>query len=572
MKKYIFFIWLLLLFSCTENKDHYTPEKRIAKGNIKLGGVFHYNETEYFRSIFPQNVTEVVGHKITTQLYEGLVAFDQATLAVKPCLAERWEITENATKFIFHLRKGVYFHDDSCFENGKGRLLNAQDVAYCLRLLCTPDVNNQGFFVFKGLVKNADAYYEWSDSSNTPRPKLDGIVATDDSTIVITLERPFGGFLYRLALPFAAIFPREAYEKYGMDMREKAVGTGPFIIKKVIPDVGVFLVRNKKYWGYDTLGNQLPYLDGIRLSFMKEDKIEMMEFKKGKLDMKYRLPMDMVPEIINNKHELKEEYKNFRIQETPELATQYYGFLLPDKITGNVHLRKAFNYAIDRKKIVDYTTKGTGVVGNHGIVPLGMPGYNYAAVKGYDFDLAKAQEELALAGYPNGKNFPPLILHINSGGGRNEKIAEAVTAMLQENLNIKVSIEQALWAQHTENLETGKYQFWRLGWVADYPDPENFLNLYYGKHVPKNLTEKAYINPFRYKNPAYDALLEKALAESDDKKRNMLYEQLDQMALNDAPTLTIYYPLNITLFQPWVKNFAINGMDYRCFREVWLDK
>ncbi|MFN8309882.1 MAG: ABC transporter substrate-binding protein [Chitinophagales bacterium] len=546
------------------------PKARKANGPVKYGGVFHVNETEYFRSLFPQNVTETVGHRITNQLYEGLVVLSQADLSLHPNLATHWEVEDSARLFVFHLRKGVFFHNDPCFKNGKGREMNASDVVYCFEKLCTPDASNQGFWLFKDLVEGASEFYAQHEAGNAQMQHVPGIQQINDSTVSIRLVRPFAGFLFRLAMPFTAIFPKEAVTFYGMDLREHAVGTGPFCIRKIMPDAGVFLVRNENYWGADSFGNKLPYLDAIRWSFIKEEKVEMLEFKKGNLEMKYRLPLDMVTQVVQN-GQLQGEYRKFQLQTVPELSTQYYGLLHTGKLFSNVHLRRAINFAIDREKIVRYTLKGEGVAVKAGIVPEGMPGYNYANVHGFTFDPAQAQKELALAGYKDGKDFPALTLHINSGGGRNEKVAEAITSMLKENLNINVDISQSLWAQHTENSEMGRFDFWRLGWVADYPDPENFLNLCYGKNVPAD-GERAYINSFRYRNPVYDALFEKAMATSDFEARNRLYEQLTQMTIDDAVTLNIFYSLNRRLLQPYVRNFPANGMEQRLFREVWLDK
>ncbi|MFN8278381.1 MAG: ABC transporter substrate-binding protein [Chitinophagales bacterium] len=529
------------------------------------------NETEYFRSLFPQNVTETVGHRITNQVYEGLVMLRQSDLSVQPALAYRWEIEDSARRFIFHLRRGVYFHNDACFKNGRGREFNANDVVYCFQKLCTPDVQNQGFWLFKDLVQGANEFFADREVNAGKLSHVAGIRALNDSTVEIKLVRPFAGFLFRLAMPFTAIFPKEAVDYYGIDMREHAVGTGPFVIKKIMPDAGVFLVRNEHYWGVDSFGNQLPYLDAIRWSFIKEEKVEMLEFKKGKLEMKYRLPLDMVTQVISSEGKLQPEYKRFQLQTVPELSTQYYGLLHTGKIFNNVHVRRAFNYAIDRQRIVRYTLKGEGVPVTAGIVPEGMPGYRYDNIKGFTFDVQKAQTELAQAGYPNGKNFPALTLHINSGGGRNEKVAEAITAMLKENLNIDVDISQSLWAQHTENSEMGRFDFWRLGWVADYPDPENFLNLCYGKNVPAD-GGRAYINSFRYVNPAYDRLFEQAMATADVEQRNRLYETLTQITIDDAVTLNIFYSLNRRVLQPYVRNFPANGMEQRLLKEVWLDR
>ena len=567
----ILFLGLSLLFSCNQNQTKNHFKHPTPKGEVKYGGVFRSNETEYFRTLFPQNITEVVGHRITTQIYEGLVNFNPATLEVVPCIAKRWEIEDSARLFTFHLRNDVFFHDDACFPDGKGRKVTAQDFVYCFQKLCRPSASNQGFWVVQDVVKgSSECYNDSSATGNTH--ELSGVKALNDSTLQIQLERPFAGFLFRLALPFTSVFPHEAYTFYGNEMREHTVGTGPFRLKKVLPDVGVFLVRNENYWGKDSLGNQLPYLDGVRISFIKEEKVEMLEFEKGNLDLKYRLPVDMIAQILDTAGNLQSRYQKFQLQNIRELSSQYYGFLTVDEVFKNVHVRRAFNYAIDRNRIVNYTVKGEGTVNNYGITPVGVSGFNHANLKGYTFNPAKAQEEFAKAGYPQGKGFPKVTLHINSGGGRNEKVAEAITTMLHDNLNIDVNIAQSLWAQHTENLESGKFQFWRLGWVADYPDAENFLNLFYGKHVPPKVTDKAYINAFRYKNPAYDKLFEEALATADFAERNSKYEQLDQMIIDDAPVLFIFFSLNRRLLQPYIKNMPANSMEFRSYREVWFDK
>jgi oligopeptide transport system substrate-binding protein len=561
---------LLLLCGCT-GREHNNTASRKAKGAVKYGGVFHINETEYFRSLFPQNITETVGHRVTNQVYEGLLRLDQASLAVMPCLASSWVVSDSARLFTFTIRHGVYFHDDACFPSGKGRQMTALDVQYCLDKLCQPSPVNQGFWLFKDVVVGATAYFAAREHGDTSVAHVPGISVPNDSTIVIQLVRPFAGFLYRLAMPYTAIFPREAIAHYGIDMRERCVGTGPFHIKRLLPDVAVYLERNDTYWGRDSMGNTLPYLDGIRWSFIKAEKVEMIEFRKGKLDMKYRLPLDMVREVIDTAGLLLPDYKQYQLQTVPELSTQFYGLLHTDKVFSNVHVRRAFNYAIDRKRIITYTLKGEGVASNGCIVPRGMAGFHQEQIKGYDYNPEKARQELALAGYPDGRGFPDITLQINSGGGRNEKVAEAIANQIEKSLGITVHIAQSLWAQHTENAEMGRYQFWRFGWVADYPDPENFLNLYYGKNVPAP-TERSYLNSSRYSNPAFDKVFELALSTADFDQRNRLYEQAAQIGVDDAVTLNIFYSLNRRLLQPWVRQYPANGMEYRSLREVWMDR
>lgn len=567
----LYFLFAALICSSCGDGGKKDKEQKQGKGGIKYGGIFRSNENEYFKSLFPLGITETVGHHIVTQIYEGLVRFNPKTLEVEPLLAESWSISPDAKTYTFKLRQGVVFHDDPCFKDGKGRIVTAKDFEYCLNLLCKPDPKNNGFSFFRDIVKGATQHYEALQAGKQV-DGVEGIKALNDSTLQIELERPYADFIERLALPFTNVFPKEAVEYYKGDILYHTVGTGPFVLKALKQDDAVILTRNDKYWGKDEYGNQLPYLDGAKISFIKEDKTEMLEFRKGNLEMKYRLPFDMIDEIVDQNKELKPDYKKFVLQVRPELTTQFYGFLVPDKIFGDKNVRLAFNYAIDRAKIADYTAKGEGIPCTGGIVPQGMPGYDNSQIKGYTFDVKKAKEYLAKAGYPDGKGFPKVTLETNSGGGRNEKVAETVQKMLMENLNINVEITQVVWAQHTNNVETGKTNFWRFAWVADYPDPNNFLNLLYGKNVPKTFEEASYMNPFRYKNDKYDALFEKAISTLDAKERNTLYAQLDQMVVDDAPFLPIYYSVNRRLIQPYVQNFPNNGIEYRTFREVWLNR
>ena len=181
-----------------------------------------------------------------------------------------------------------------------------------------------------------------------------------------------------------------------------------------------------------------------------------------------------------------------------------------------------------------------------------------------------AKEYFAKAGYPDGKGFPEITLQLNSGGSRNIQVAEAVQSMLMESLNISVKMEVMPFAQHLEAIETGKTMFWRSAWLADYPDPENFLNLLYGPNVPENINEKSYINSVRYQNNEYDAMFEKALSTVDKTERFMYYRLADQIALNDAPYMPICYDEFTRLLQREVRNFPANAMEYRDFTEVFL--
>ncbi len=578
MKRYIIpvlFVFIVCFLSCSsgssDNSAKTDQVQKEAPGGKFYGGVFKMNETEYFRSLFPLNITETIGNRITNQLYEGLVMFSQKDLTPQSALAESWNISEDGKTYTFKLRKGVKFHDDPCFSDGKGREVTAQDFKYCLDQLCSFDVNNQGYEFYKEHIVGAREQYEASKNKETKSPGASGIKVLDKYTLQIEIEEPFSGFLGKLALPFAYCYPKEAFDEYGIEMRTKVVGTGPFTLKAIRENSTVILVKNTNYWGKDEHGNQLPYLDGIRWSFLGDQKSELLEFKKGNLDMVFRLPLEMVHEIIDDKGNLKEDYKEYQFQEQPSMSVYYYGFKCSEgRFADNKALRQAFNYAIDRQRIVDYTVKGAGIPGVHGIVPPSFAGFKKENVKGYSFDPVKAQKLMAEAGYPNGKGFEELTLQINSGGTRNEQIAEAIQKMISENLNIDIKITKMPFAQHLEATETSKTEFWRAGWNADYPDPENFLNLVNGQNIPAKLTDKSYINTTRYNNPKFNELYNKALETIDLQERSRIYEQADQMMIDDAPIIPIYYYKDRRLLQQNVRNFHQNSMEYRNLRDVYM--
>lgn len=565
----LFFISIFIL-SCGSQKER-EFKLREAKGGKYYGGTFRYNEEEYFKSLYPLNITEVTAHRLLEQIYEGLVTFDDSTLAVIPALAERWTIDESKKIYTFYLRKGVFYHDDPCFPNGKGRELNAQDVKFCFDRLCYHNpADNQGFWIFKDVVKGASEYDSLTSKDIIPATGVSGVRVLNDSTVEVELEKPYAVFLARLALIFGKIYPREAFDKYGADMREHCVGTGPFYLKINQDNQISYLARNPNYWKKDEFGNQLPYLDAIRVSYIKEKKNELLEFKKGNSDLVYKFPLEMIEEIMDNKHNLKPEYQKFQLQFMPTMSLQYYGFQHQGKIFNNINVRKAFCYAYDREKLCEYTLKGSGFPAIYGVVPPGTGTYDSKQVKGFNFDPAKAQTYLAKAGFPKGKGFPKLTLELNSGGSRNSQVAEAIKKMIEETLGIEIELLMVPWAQHTETVETAKTDFYRLGWIADYPDAENFLNLFHSKYVPDDINQKTYINSFRYKNKAFDMLFDNAIATVDEKERNILYAKADQQVIEDAVVLPNYYDIDFRLLQPYVRDCPQNAMEQRDFSEVYF--
>jgi peptide/nickel transport system substrate-binding protein len=547
-----------------------------AEGGRYYGGIFRINESEYIKNLFPHNITDAYSYRIASQIYEGLFKFDDENLNVINGLVDRYELDETRTIYTFHLKKGIYFHDDICFPDGQGREMTAEDVAYCFTRLCTSHRNNQNFSVFQGVVKGADEYYQASATGPGTSGDVEGIKVIDRYTLQMDLIKPNAIFTVNLARPACFIYPREAEEKYGIDMRIHAVGTGPFTlsINDVDEDISIILKKNDRYHGVDEHGNRLPFLDAVSIQFLKEKKTELFEFRKGNLDMIYRLPTEFIIEILEETMPGSNgEYSQFQLQRSPEMITQFLTLNNQQGIFKNKLVRKAINFAIDRTKILDFVLNGEGYApGNHGITPPVYQDYETETIMGYTMHIDSARYYLSKAGYPNGSGFPKLQFLLNAEGERNTLVAVEIQKQLKDHLNIDIELVILPLAQLLERSYRGDYNMLRAGWVADFPSPENFLWIFYSKDVPNTTGEISYPNVARYISKEFDHLYEKALNAKSIKEANEYFKLAEIQLMMDAPVIILWYDEGYRLVQSYVKNFPNNPMQYRDLSDVYFQK
>lgn len=555
----------------TESSDVKLPK---AIGDVAYGGVFVFSEDEKIQTMFPASVEDIGSAHLVSQVYEGLLKLVQKDLSITGALAEEWTVNDEMTEFTFKLKKGVKFHDNQCFSGGKGREVKASDVKFSYELLCTKGISDNVFQnTFKDRLLGATEFYNGAAES------ISGIEVVDDYTIKLKTAQPSSSFLYIIANPVTAVIPKEAYDKYG---KKSTVGTGPFVYNEKKSSKSKFVLdRNPNYHVKDKNGNVLPYLAGVEIRIIEEDITSLDQFMNGDLSMIYGLPSEKVSEIVQSNYtDFSSKPPKFILLNQSEMVTQYYEFNLTRKQFQDVKVRKAFAMAVDRTKLYEDVLKeqaaGNGPrqnrTGNYGLVPpiYQFNAYDTSMTRGYTYNPEMAQKLMAQAGYPNGKGFPTINLELNYGGSVNSRVANAVANMWTRTLGVNVELNQVSREQKMDDAKYGRADIFRSAWVADFPSPETFLTIAYGKNVPESLDEPSHPNSMRYKNAKFDELYEKGLQAKSETERLKYFAQAERIMLDDCPVIILWYAMNYRLLKSEVHNFYNNSMDYFDLCDIYM--
>jgi peptide/nickel transport system substrate-binding protein len=534
MVRCFIFLTLAVVFSSCYNSE---------KSN---GNIFHYNEQTGIASIDPAFAKNQSVMWAVHQLYNTLVEVD-SQLNIVPSLAKSWQISDDKKTYTFFLRNDVVFHDDACFENAKGRRLNAYDVEYSLKRIVDAQVASPGAWIFNGKVDS-----------------VDGFKALDDTTFQVKLIRPYQPVMGILSMQYCSIVAKEAVEKYGNDFRRHAVGSGPFQFVAWEEGQALVMKKNPNYFETDSSGRRLPYLDGVNVSFNDSRATEFLLFRQKKLDFINDIDPSFKDEVLTKTGTLRKDWVGkVQLQTHPYLNIEYFGILVDEENELVKHsplrlkkVRQAINYAIDRDKMVLYLRNSLAIAATSGFVPAGLPSFDSSKVKGYHYDPSLSRKLLREAGV-TASNQPPLKLQtipIYSD------IASYIARQLQE-VGLQVQVDVVQKSLLLDLTSTSKTLFFRGSWIADYPDAENYLSVFYSKNpAPPNYT--------RYDNPAFDAVFERAIRETNDSVRYELYRQADQIMIDDAPVVPLWYDVVIRLVQPYVQGFQPNALNLLELRRV----
>lgn len=567
----------LLVASCggdSSENNNSNANKRVAKGDVVYGGTFNVSENERYSTLFPYDIKDVGTAHIAWQIYEGLVRLNQQDLSIQPSIAEKWDISEDQTEYTFYIKKGVLFHDDPCFEGGKGREVKASDIKFSYELLCTKGVSDNNFEAsFKNRLAGAEEFYEGTAK------EISGITIVDEYTIKLKTTAPSAAFLFLLANPMTSILPKEGYEKYG---KENKIGTGAFrYTNGGDPNSELILSYNPNYHRTDKWENKLPYLDTVHYHFITESTEELEMFRSGELSMIYGLPAEKITEVVQeNIPDFTNKPPKYILLREPEMSVQFYELNLMRPQFKDVRVRRALAMAINRTKIMENVLNGQAAAngprqnqtGNYGLTPplYQFSKYDTSIIKGYSYNPEMAKKLLAQAGYPGGKGFPTIKLEVNYGGSRNTKVANEVMNQWRDVLGINVELEQTSLAQKIDDSQYGRADIFRSAWVADYPSPESFLSIGYGKNVPASMDLPSHPNTMRYKNPEFDKYFEMGMSAANEEDRYKYFAEAERIMMEDCPVIIIWYAENYRMLHSNVHNFHNNPMNYYDLSNIYL--
>ena len=477
------------------------------------GPVFRYRLGADPPTLDPALSTDTTSGVLVLNLFDGLVELDPETLKVRPAIASAWEVTGDGLNYTFHLRTDARFHH--------GRPITAADFIRSFERVLDPKTRSPRRWVLEPIL-GARAFAEGLADS------IVGLRAPDPKTLGIRLKRPFAPFLAQLCMEAASAVPVEIAERLGPDFASQPTGSGPFRFVAWKHDVSVTIGAFGDYY------TGAPEVGQVRFEVVPDVNVALQKYEADELDL-----LDQLPE--GRLEELRARHPD-EVKVWPTLSVYYYGFNHAKPPFANDRaLRQAINHAIDRERIARVLREGKATPAR-GILPPGIPGHN-TSLEGYPFDLDRARRLLVEAGYPGGRGLGGIDLWYNTNE-RHERIAQVVQSSLAQ-IGVETRLRRMDWASYLEACERGEPLLFRMGWVADYPDADNFLyTLLHSSQAgaPGNFS--------RFSHPILDRLLDEARLATDPGRRRALYMRTDSLATAEAAWTTIYYDSAEMLIRP----------------------
>ncbi|MFO7899192.1 MAG: ABC transporter substrate-binding protein [Planctomycetota bacterium] len=590
---------LLALGAAGCDNNPYPPEG----DKVVLHGGLHEDP----KSLDPVTASDVTSNAIICQIYDSLYQYHylKRPYEVEPSLAAAMPTySDDGLTVTIPVKKGVRFQDDPCFPGGKGREVVASDFVYSVKRLADVANKTTGWWTLKGKVSGLDAFHEASVEAVRAKEPLDydayeieGLRAPDDYTIRLKLTQKYPQLKYILGMSFTAIVPREAVKYHGKDFANHPVGTGAFRLKQWKKQHYMILERNPThrdefYPGegepgdreaglLDDAGEKLPLCDEVRYTIFKQSQPSWILFTQGYLDAS-GIPKDNFDKAVPDGQQLSEELRAKGITLVKRVSPDvfYWGFNMRDKVVGyhpdpeqndrNKKLRQALSCAYDRERTIKVFHNGRGIPAKS-MLPPPCYGYDPDLENPYaELNLPLARKLLAEAGYPNGKDADgdQLVLEFDTTADSPAGM-QRIKAFQRdmEKVGVKIEIVVNTWAQLQEKTREGRVQFYSMGWVWDFPDPQNFLQLLYGPNKSPGP------NNSHYNNPEYNRLFEKMEPMENGPERLKIIRRMIEIANEDCPWILDLHRIGYGLRHQWVRNRKPTDMsgNFLKYRTVDVD-
>lgn len=501
----------------------------------RYGGVYRRPLANNPSTLDPALISDTYGFTVAQQIFDGLVQYD-GSLTIVPAIAQSWKGSRDGLSWLFFLRKGVKFHN--------GREVVADDVVYSFTRILDPKTKSKAAEVFLK-VKGAKDFVEGRTRT------IQGLRALDRYTVQIELAEASAPFVASLAIGYAKIVPREVVEEQGAGLGSQPVGTGPFKFGRWKKDEEIVLEANQEYYG------GRPFLDRLEYKIFPGHQRDAMlaTFETGGLE-DTDIPASDLERVQNN--------GRYQFVRRPILGVRFFGFQTSEGPLANRMVRQAINHAVNREAIARDINKDRYRPGR-GFLPPGTYGYD-PQFRPYPFDPQRARALLARAGYPGRKGLLVLQFWSSVKSADIEREHEAIKRHLAD-VGIRAEFQyHTNWPEFKAMVQEGKLPIFRWGWVADVPEPDNFLYNLFHSRGRTNLTS--------YQNAHVDRLLDRARAEPIYLKRLELYREAEKLIMEDAPILPLNYYSYERVFQPYVRSVEVSalGDPYIPMRKIWLAK
>jgi oligopeptide transport system substrate-binding protein len=510
-----------------------TPTTTVPDGttpSINQGGILKLYGIDPI-TLDPGVAGEMTSHEYITQIFNGLLRLDE-NLEPGPDIAERWEISEDGRTYTFYLRDDVSFHD--------GRGVTAADFKYSFERACNPATGSRTAATYLGDISGVTEVL--AGATNV----ISGVKIISDYVLEITIDAPKSYFLSKMTYPTAYVVDKNQAEKGGEWWRQPN-GTGAFKLREWHEEELLVLERNDDFYG------EKASLDSVEYQLWSG--VPMRMYETGDIDVTgvSVLYIDRVTDPAGPFYG--------ELRSVPELSFYYIGFNSTKPPFDDANVRRAFTYAVDKDKIVSLVFRNL-VQRADGILPPGMPGFN-EGLAGLEFDVAKAKELIAASGYGSVDALPPITLTTSGYGGWIASELEAIINEWRVNLGVEVTVRQLEPERYIYHLIEEKDEMFDMGWIADYPHPQDFLDVLFHTGVDNNFAE--------YSNPAIDELLDRASVELDSDMSLEMYRQAEQMLVDDAACLPLWFGMNYILVKPHVKGYELNPMGFALLNKVWIE-